>query len=983
MAAERVNNNADTNKNYQRDLAVQQKNAPILRSVAAAVETPVAAPAVDRKNSIIEALKSQLSPVQRLAPTMATQDNPLVSRGSTPASPTAAIDPEKQLEDIAIKKSKGENLSEEDQRFLFRTSRAANAVPQAMPVAQAPQAFVMPSPQPQNPQLSAEQISQMSPSQMQAYQSQVFGDQAMQQKQLLDAQQKEAQSIVAGRTDRYQQQLDQMGQGLNAQDQARVDQFRNEQQAQATQAQNKTREVGLEQQAQLQNSAARRGFSRSSTTEQTLQKASQNVIDAVAEIENATGRAVNEYQAKLLDKQDSERQKIMDKLDSAYNDVDALKLKQLDEQHSLVKDLMKQDPASPENMIKLAEKLQTQRVEQAKLDAAEKKAVREDAIKNFQFMVGNFGSGYVQNMPPEVIANMAANMGVDPATIASLPKTMKEQENEWEKLKYFDNQDFELNKQLMNNNFQTQRDLNGFDMDIAKITANLGADIKLEEFKNKLSTEKDAKVRNGMLNELNMQYGNYASGGDKSALNFSAPVPHPSAKTDVVSLNAKLAQAYPDGYKFKAADGAGGLGGQCKWFAQQLTQWPDGSGWLGGSSLAATQQNFDKYAKQGKAFKVGEQEAKPGMSVLSSDSKTFGHGYVINAIQPDGKWVVTESNYKGPLTVSNNRVVDPKDPKIIGVLKTVPKSKFSVSNLGNIGSALGALLPGAKGIADAAGQFTQTNVGNEINNRINQNNQQPQEQVAQSQQLEITPDQLQIFSSWSDKKKELFAEQAPEVYAAFVKAGGTKSKSETRLPADKVVLLEDAKFLPGVLDSLETTIKSGKATFDPFWGNVNAINPLNAYDQDQQTTNAELSRAAQLIGKYMEGGVLRAEDEGKYKRMLPNATDTREVALKKLSDVRSMLQAKTQGYVSGFDTSGYDVSGYMNDKTLPTGEQSTQQNPQAFTEVKSKIQADLNAGYKSQDIVNAMLKSPYAADVQADLDKGYTAEELVKLYTQQ
>ena len=144
------------------------------------------------------------------------------------------------------------------------------------------------------------------------------------------------------------------------------------------------------------------------------------------------------------------------------------------------------------------------------------------------------------------------------------------------------------------------------------------------------------------------------------------------------------------------------------------------------------------------------------MSVLSSDSKTYGHGYVINSITPDGKWVVTESNYKGPLTVSNNRIVDPKDPKVIGVLKTVPKPKYQVP-VKQIGSSLGAALKGASGplsgILGAMGKMTQTNVGNEINRRVDEFNQSSQQDQPQQSGINLNANQIQAIDALPQAQK--------------------------------------------------------------------------------------------------------------------------------------------------------------------------------------------------------------------------------------
>lgn len=766
LALEAAKRRAELLKTTGQRTAIVPDQQLLRRQISAAEATTPVAGAEARAKAVIDSMKARLEPqAPRQAPVMATKENPLKVIGSTPSLPV--VDIEKQLEDIAIKKAKNEPLSDEDNRLLFRESRKAMKAP------------VTPTASLDFKQMSPEQLSQMSPEQMQDWSMQQFQEQALQQKQLLEAQQAEANSIMQGRTGRLEEQLKGLNSGLSEQDQMRVNEFRAAQEAEAQKQAAKVRETGLEQQTNLLNSAARRGFSRSSATESILQKASQGVIDAVGEIEAATGKAVSDYQAKLLDKQDIERQKLQEKLDMAYNDFDNMKLTQLKEQHSLITDLMKQNPASPDNMIKLAEKLQTQRIEQAKLDAAEKKAVREDAIKNFQFMVGNFGSEYVSKMPPEVIANMAANMGVDPATLAKLPKTMKEQENEWEKLKYFDNQDFELNLAKMKEDADNTRMLANFDHDLAMNADKLNNDLAIEAFKNKLDSEKDTKKRNALATALGINYAGYADSGNKSSLSFSYPVPHPSSNSEVIELNPSLATAYPDNYRFKASDGAGGLGGQCKWFAQQLTQFPDGSSWLGGSSLQATKDSFNKYYKQGKAFKVGEQEVKPGMSVLSSDSKTYGHGYVINAIRPDGKWVVTESNYKGPLTVSNSRVVDPNDPNIIGVLKTVPKSKYQLA--GDVLKGIG------QGITEAPRDLGGA-IGGAVAGLFGNGKSETPQQDQQTQGIQLDQNQIAAITALPSEQKQMLMEQMPEVYQAYVKAGGAGEKAQTTLQQQDTVL---------------------------------------------------------------------------------------------------------------------------------------------------------------------------------------------------
>lgn len=138
-------------------------------------------------------------------------------------------------------------------------------------------------------------------------------------------------------------------------------------------------------------------------------------------------------------------------------------------------------------------------------------------------------------------------------------------------------------------------------------------------------------------------------------------------------------------------------------------------------------------------------------------------------------------------------------------------------------------------------------------------------------------------------------------------SGAPKQSAQKPLSDTSLTMLSDAAFLPKILQELEGTInKSGQKDGAAFGPMSNLYN-LNPFDTTQQIANADLSRSAQLVGKFMEGGVLRKEDEAKYAKMLPGTTDTKEVAQGKLQAVRNMLQAKLQGYLDTDRAAGYDT----------------------------------------------------------------------------
>lgn len=133
-----------------------------------------------------------------------------------------------------------------------------------------------------------------------------------------------------------------------------------------------------------------------------------------------------------------------------------------------------------------------------------------------------------------------------------------------------------------------------------------------------------------------------------------------------------------------------------------------------------------------------------------------------------------------------------------------------------------------------------------------------------------------------------------------------------QLDATQVKMLSDAKFLPNIMGELKDLISGNQVSFGPVENTLRNLNPLTgfgAYDVPQRSAEAQLRRATQLVGSFMEGGVLRKEDEEKYAKMLPSLGDSKEIAQQKLEGVKQMLESKRQGYIQDFGSSGYDVSG--------------------------------------------------------------------------
>jgi hypothetical protein len=148
------------------------------------------------------------------------------------------------------------------------------------------------------------------------------------------------------------------------------------------------------------------------------------------------------------------------------------------------------------------------------------------------------------------------------------------------------------------------------------------------------------------------------------------------------------------------------------------------------------------------------------------------------------------------------------------------------------------------------------------------------------------------------KIESLKAEPQLKAQRSGLLAGGKQ------LPPSTVLKVSEGESMPALIGNLEKTISANKDAFGPVAGRLRSMNP---YDERGQSIESQMTAAAQAVGKYMEGGVLRAEDVPKY---LPNITDTPENAANKLKIVQSMLAEKQARDVNSLQQSGYDTSGF-------------------------------------------------------------------------
>lgn len=75
-----------------------------------------------------------------------------------------------------------------------------------------------------------------------------------------------------------------------------------------------------------------------------------------------------------------------------------------------------------------------------------------------------------------------------------------------------------------------------------------------------------------------------------------------------------------------------------------------------------------------------------------------------------------------------------------------------------------------------------------------------------------------------------------------------------------------------------------------------------------QKRQAVIDRVRQIVGKGMEGGVLRKEDEAKYKNIIPGLETADDQIVTMLTGLRGSLSGRRQQQLENLGAAGYDVS---------------------------------------------------------------------------
>ena len=107
----------------------------------------------------------------------------------------------------------------------------------------------------------------------------------------------------------------------------------------------------------------------------------------------------------------------------------------------------------------------------------------------------------------------------------------------------------------------------------------------------------------------------------------------------------------------------------------------------------------------------------------------------------------------------------------------------------------------------------------------------------------------------------------------------------------------------------------------------NAVTQLTGWGTEAKQKQAVIDRVKQVIGKALEGGVLRKEDEAKYEKILPTIGDVPAVVTSKLQGLAKAIHQRRNTLLENLSDANYDVSKYQTRQTDAPSPQPTNRPP--------------------------------------------------------
>lgn len=145
-----------------------------------------------------------------------------------------------------------------------------------------------------------------------------------------------------------------------------------------------------------------------------------------------------------------------------------------------------------------------------------------------------------------------------------------------------------------------------------------------------------------------------------------------------------------------------------------------------------------------------------------------------------------------------------------------------------------------------------------------------------------------------------FQQQIIDRYEFVQKAEKAQNVGAQKYNSTAAGVIADTTTGLQALQELRGSIATSNANA-PIIGELRGLNP---YDTGAQNLQSRIGTVKQIVGKALEGGVLRKEDEIKYAKILPKLGDSDAVAQNKINQLYSLISQRLNIYKSSISGDG-------------------------------------------------------------------------------
>lgn len=219
---------------------------------------------------------------------------------------------------------------------------------------------------------------------------------------------------------------------------------------------------------------------------------------------------------------------------------------------------------------------------------------------------------------------------------------------------------------------------------------------------------------------------------------------------------------------------------------------------------------------------------------------------------------------------------------------------FAVANLGNIN------LPDPRQNPNASQEFLQNKW--QYLDKAKANEQQLNEQFNALKTRE-----QKAKASTAEKENKWYDDKTRAEIDALGRSGTTQPAAPKPMSQNVALGMSASKQGIDMLDELVTKSDTFKSLSNSPLDKLRSKNP---WDKDVQAFNQMIAVTKQVIGKGLEGGVLRKEDEAKYEKILPRLSDPIGIRKKKAEQLREMLVNKYNTDLETLGQAGVNISDF-------------------------------------------------------------------------